>query len=76
MRSWKVMGLATVSVALLLAGLAALMAPAQYEGPVLLQLGEDNTVRLLDGVGAALIAMGSITAWGAGVVWQRRVYAP
>ena len=70
------MGLATLSVLLLLAGLAALIAPAQYEGPVLLELDEDNSVRLLDGVGVALVVLGSVAAWGAGVAWQRRVYAP
>ena len=49
------MGLATLSVLLLLAGLGALIAPAPYEGGVLLELDEDNAIRLLDGVGAALI---------------------
>ena len=76
MRSWKVMGLATLSMLLLLVGLAALIAPSPYEGPILLEFDEDNSVRLLDGVGVALILAGSAAAWGAGIAWQRRVYAP
>jgi hypothetical protein len=76
MRSWRVMGLATVSLLLVLAGLAALIAPPRHEGPLLIELDDDHTVHLLDGVGAALIVVGSGAAWAAGVAWQRRVYAP
>ncbi len=70
------MGLAAVSVLLLAAGLAALIAPTSYEGAVLLQVDEEHVIRLLDAVGVVLIIMGSAAAWGAGIAWQRRVYAP
>jgi hypothetical protein len=70
------MGLAGLGLLLVLAGLAALIAPDPYEGPVLLELDESHAVRLLDGVGVALIVIGSGAAWAAGVTWQRRVYAP
>ena len=71
---WRVILFAALAVLLLLAGLVALLLPEPYEGPALYQLNEQHTVRVLDVVGVALIVVGCVLAWSAGVMWQRRMY--
>ncbi|HEY66984.1 MAG: hypothetical protein DRI79_04055 [Chloroflexi bacterium] len=75
MFQWQVILLAALAVLLLLGGLAALILPDPYEGPVLYRLDEQHAIRALDGLGAVLLALGCLVAWGAGAVWQRRMYA-
>jgi drug/metabolite transporter (DMT)-like permease len=74
MFQWRVILLAALAVLLLLAGLAALILPESYEGRVLYRFDEEHTIRTLDVLGTALAALGCVAAWGAGVVWQRRMY--
>jgi drug/metabolite transporter (DMT)-like permease len=75
MLQWRVILLAALAVLLLLGGLVALTLPDLYEGNVLYRLDEQHTVRTLDVLGVALLALGCVAAWGAGVMWQRRMYA-
>jgi drug/metabolite transporter (DMT)-like permease len=76
MLQWRVILLAALAVLLLLAGLAALILPDAYEGRVLYRLDEEHTIRTLDVLGMVLLALGCAVAWGAGVVWQRRMNEP
>jgi len=66
----RVILLAALAVLLLLAGLAALILPDSYEGPVY-PLDAGHAVSALDGLGVALLALGCTVAWSAGFVWQR-----
>ena len=75
MVQWRVVLLAALAVLLQLVGLLALTLPDSYEGPVLYILDEQHTICALDGVGVLLLALGCLVALGAGVVWQRRMYA-
>lgn len=75
MLHWRVILLAALAMLLLLAGLVALILPDPYEGVTLYRFDEEHTVRACDVVGMALLALGCIAAWGAGLVWQRRMYA-
>jgi len=76
MLHWRVILLAALAVLLLLAGLVALVLPDPYEGDTLYRFDEEHTVRTLDVVGMAFLALGCVAAWSAGLVWQRRMYAP
>jgi len=67
--------LAALAVLLLLGGLAALILPNPYEGPVLYRFDEQHAIRAFDALGVVLLALGCAVAWSAGVVWQRRMYA-
>ncbi len=75
MFQWRVILLAALAVLLLLGGLLALILPDPYEGPVLYRFDEQHSIRAFDGLGVALLALGCAVAWGAGAVWQRRMYA-
>ncbi|MBE9508728.1 MAG: hypothetical protein IMY86_11845 [Chloroflexi bacterium] len=75
MLQWRVILLAALAVLLLVVGLVALILPDTYEGPALYHLDDQHSIRVLDVVGTALLALGCVVAWGAGVVWQRRMYA-
>ena len=75
MFQWRVILLAVLAVALLLGGLAALIMPSPYEGPVLYHFDEQHSVRALDVLGVALLALGCVVSWSAGAIWQRRMYA-
>ncbi len=76
MLHWRVILLAALAVLLLLAGLVALVLPDPYEGATLYRFDEQHVVRTLDILGMALLALGCVVAWLAGLLWQRRVYAP
>jgi drug/metabolite transporter (DMT)-like permease len=75
MFQWRVIFLAVLAVILQLLGLLALALPDVYEGPVLYRLNEQHAICVLDGLGGALLVVGCLIAWGAGALWQRRVYA-
>ncbi len=68
---WRVILLAALAVSLLLAGLAALILPNPYEGPVLYHFDAQHAIRAFDGLGIVLLALGCAMAWSAGFVWQR-----
>ena len=74
MRQWRVILLAALALLLLAGGLAALILPGPYEGVVLYDLDEQHSIRVLDGLGLLLLVLGSLMAWAAGVVWQRRMH--
>jgi hypothetical protein len=71
----RVLLLAALAVTLQLSGLLALTLPASYEGPMLYHFDAQHAISALDGLGVILLAMGCLVAWGAGAVWQRRMYA-
>lgn len=75
MFQWRVVLLAALAVLLLLGGLAALILPSPYEGPVLYHFDEQHAVRAVDVLGVALLALGGAVSWSAGALWQRRMYA-
>jgi hypothetical protein len=59
----------------MLGGLAALILPDPYEGGELWHLDDEHTIYLLDALGLLMLVLGCAAAVGAGVMWQRRVYA-
>jgi len=75
MLQWRVIMLAALAVLLLLGGLSALILPDPYEGPVLYHFNEQHAIRAFDGLGVLLLLVGCLVAWGAGAIWQRRMYA-
>jgi hypothetical protein len=75
MLQWRVIILAVLAIALQLIGLLALTLPDSLEGPVIYAIDEGHAVSALDGVGVLLLGLGCVIAWGAGMVWQRRMYA-
>lgn len=75
MFQWRVILLAALAVTLLIAGLVLLILPDPYEGPALYHFDEQHSVRALDLLGMVLLALGCGVAWGAGALWQRRMYA-
>ena len=75
MLQWRVILLAALAVLLLLGGLSALILPDPYEGPVLYHFDEQHSIRAFDGLGVLLLLVGCLVAWGAGALWQRRMYA-
>jgi len=75
MLQWRVILLAALAILLLLSGLAALILPDPHEGPVLYDFDEQHAVRALDILGLILLALGCALAWGAGALWQQRMYA-
>jgi len=75
MLQWRVILLAALATLLLVSGLVALILPDPYEGPELYQLDERHSIRALDVLGVALLILGCAAAWGAGITWQRRMYA-
>ena len=76
MLRWYVVVLAALAVLLLIGGLLALILPEEYEGQEIYRLDEMHAIRELDLLGGLLLVTGSVAAWAAGVVWQRRVDAP
>ncbi|MBS3783984.1 MAG: hypothetical protein KGY78_06040 [Anaerolineae bacterium] len=76
MLEWYVVVLAALAVLLLIGGLLALILPEDYEGQEIYRLDEMHAIRELDLLGGVLLVTGSIAAWAAGAVWQRRVDAP
>lgn len=72
---WRVILMATLAVLLLLAGLSALILPEDYEGQEIYRFDKMHAVRALDALGSALLTMGCVTAWAAGAIWQRQMYA-
>ena len=75
MTQWRVVLLAALAVLLQLAGLSALTLPASYEGPLLYEFNGQHAFSALDGLGVLFLALGCLVAWGAGTIWQRRMYA-
>lgn len=75
MFQWRVVLLAALAVMLQLLGLLALTLPASYEGPILHTFDEQHAIAALDGLGVVLLVVGCLVAWGAGAIWQRRMYA-
>ena len=75
MLQWQVILLAALAVLLLLGGLAVLILPSPSEGPVLYHFDEQHAVRALDILGVVLLTLGCALSWGAGALWQRRMYA-
>ncbi|MGD8243872.1 MAG: hypothetical protein PVG25_05430 [Anaerolineae bacterium] len=71
---WYVIALAALALLLLVAGLLALILPEEYEGSEIYNIDEMHTIRMLDVVGAALLAAGCTAAWLAGLSWQRRIH--
>lgn len=76
MLQWRVIVLAALAVLLLLAGLAILILPDPYEGPLVKQIDEDHAIRAFDLLGLVLLVLGCALSWSAGALWQRRMYAP
>jgi len=74
MFQWRVIVLSALAVFLQLAGLLSLALPDRYEGPTLYAINQLHSVCALDVLGALLLLVGCATAWGAGAVWQRRIY--
>jgi len=72
MTDWRVLLLSAVAFLILLVGLLALALPDPYEGGVVYALDTTHAIRALDVVGLALLTVGGATAWGAGLLWQRR----
>lgn len=75
MFKWYVVLTALVAVLLLAAGLLALVLPEEYEGQEIYRIDRMHAARLLDVLGGALLLIGSVVAWAAGVTWQRTVDA-
>jgi hypothetical protein len=71
---WRVIALSALAVILLAGGLAALILPGPLEGAVLYGFDDQHAVTALDGLGLLLLALGSATALGAGLVWQRQMH--
>lgn len=72
---WRVLLMAALAVLLQLVGLLVLALPASLEGQVLYMFDDAHAISALDGAGVVLLILGCLIAWGAGVVWQRRMYA-
>jgi hypothetical protein len=72
MFKWYVILLAAVAVSLLTAGLLALILPEDYEGPEIYRIDRMHSIRMLDLLGSLLLLVGCVTAWFAGLLWQRR----
>jgi len=75
MLHWRVILLACLAILLLVAGLTILILPDSYEGPAFYHFDEQHSIRALDFLGAILLALGCAIAWGAGGLWQRKMYA-
>jgi hypothetical protein len=73
MTDWRVLILSALALLTILAGFLTLALPDSYEGRVLYSFDAAHCVRTLDGVGVALLAVGGILAWEAGLLWQRRM---
>ncbi|MGD2145049.1 MAG: hypothetical protein PVF54_11275 [Anaerolineae bacterium] len=71
---WYVTALAALALLLLLAGLLALILPDEYEGQELYRIDRMHSIRMLDLLGGGLLVTGCVTAWGAGLLWQREAY--
>jgi hypothetical protein len=76
MFQWGVILLAALAVLLLVTGLGALILPDSYEGQTLFHFDAQHAARTLDVFGGALVGLGCAVAWTAGILWQRRMYAP
>ncbi len=75
MFQWQVVLLAALAVLLLLGGLLVLILPDLYEGPVIYHFDEQHAISAVDALGMVLLALGCALSWGAGALWQRRMYA-
>ena len=75
MSKWYVIVLATLGLLLLMAGLLALILPEAYEGQEIYRIDEMHAIRQLDLLGGLLLAAGSMAAWSAGLLWQRKADA-
>ncbi|MBN1956447.1 MAG: hypothetical protein JW900_15560 [Anaerolineae bacterium] len=73
MTDWRVLLLSALAFLALLAGLLVLAMPDSYEGEILYDLSDTHSVRSLDVKGVVLMAAGGVTAWAAGLLWQRRI---
>jgi len=72
----RVLLLSAAAFLIVLLGLLVLALPDPYEGGILYALDATHSVRTLDGVGLALVILGGGMAWGAGLLWQRRMARP
>lgn len=75
MFQWRVILLSALAVLLQVAGLLSLALPESYEGPIIYTFNEQHAICALDGLGAILLIVGCLVAWGAGALWQRYMYA-
>jgi hypothetical protein len=73
MADWRVLLLSAIAFLTLLVGLLVLALPDPYEGGVLYAFDAAHSIRTLDGVGLVLLVVGGVMAWGAGLLWQRRM---
>jgi len=73
MIKWFVPALAAFAVLFLVTGMVALVLPEDYEGQEVYRIDRMHAVRILDVLGGLLLLVGCITAWCAGLVWQRHM---
>jgi len=73
MTDWRVLLLSAAAFLTLLTGLLVLALPDPYEGGVIYAVDADHSIRTLDGIGLALVALGEVVVWGAGLLWRRKV---
>ena len=73
MYKWHVTALAALAILLLVAGMVALILPEDYEGQEVYRIDRMHAVRILDVLGGLLLLVGCVTAWCAGLAWQRRM---
>lgn len=74
MHRWYIVALAAIAVLLLVAGMLALILPDAYEGEEIYRIDKMHSIRILDLGGGLLLVVGCVTAWTAGLVWQRCTY--
>jgi hypothetical protein len=73
MSDWRVVVLSALGVLILVGALLVLALPDTYEGGEVYSIDPTHALRILDVVGLALMALGGLVIWGAGVLWQRQM---
>jgi hypothetical protein len=73
MNDWRVAFLSAAGFLFLLASMFVLALPDTYEGGIVYAFDPAHAIRFVDAVGLSLMVLGGTLAWGAGMLWRRRV---
>ncbi len=72
-RDWPIIALSAAGVCFIVLGLLAFALPSSLEGELVLVLGPNHALRLMDLVGVFFAAIGVTLTWLGGMLWQRQV---
>jgi len=72
-KDWRILALSGAGSIFIILGLMTLALPSTYEGMLVLGLGPEHALRMMDIAGMFSAGIGVILTWLSGMLWQRQM---